>query len=85
MKWTWEHSTGRGRVFTWTVTAMPLHPAFNGVTPYAPVVVEMDEGVRVVSELIDVAPDGLRIDMAVQVAFEAVTDEVTLPKFRRHT
>ena len=85
MKWTWERSTGRGRIFTWTVTAMPLHPAFNGVTPYAPVVVEMDEGVRVVSELVDTKPEDLRIDMAVHVAFEAVTDEITLPKFRRDT
>jgi uncharacterized OB-fold protein len=82
MKWTWERSTGSGHIFTWTVTAMPLHPGFKGATPYAPVVVELDEGVRLVSEMIDVAPDDLRIGMPVQVAFEPVTDEVTLPKFR---
>ena len=84
MKWEWERSSGRGRVFTWTVTAMPLHPAFKDATPYAPVVVEMDEGVRVVSEMVDCARRP-RIDMPVQVAFDAVTDEVTLPKFRRDT
>ena len=85
MNWTWERSSGRGHVFTWTVTAMPLHPAFKGATPYAPVVVEMEEGVRLVSEMIDVAPEDLRIGMPVRIAFEAVTDEVTLPKFRRDT
>lgn len=83
MTWTWERSSGRGSIFTWTVTAMPLHPAFKGATPYAPVVVEMEEGVRIVSEMVDTKPEDLRIDMAVEVAFEAVTDEVTLPKFRR--
>src|SRR5262245_29056245 len=83
MHWQWKRSSGRGRVFTWTTTAVPLHPAFKGATPYAPVVVEMEEGVRIVTELVDCAPDAIAIDMPVEVAFDAVTPEVTLPKFRR--
>jgi len=83
MRWAWERSSGRGRVFTWTVTATPLHPGFKDATPYAPIVVEMDEGVRIVSEMTDTQPEDLRIGMVVKVAFEAVTDEVTLPKFRK--
>jgi len=83
MRWSWERSGGRGHVFTWTVTAAPLHPGFKDATPYAPVVVEMDEGVRVVSELVDTKPEDLRIGMVVEVAFDAVTPEVTLPKFKR--
>jgi hypothetical protein len=83
MKWEWQRSSGRGRIFTWTVTAMPLHPAFKDATPYAPVVVEMDEGVRLVSEVVDCKPDDLAIDMPVEVLFDAVTPAVTLPKFRR--
>ena len=83
MEWAWEASSGRGRIFTWTTTAVPLHPAFKGATPYAPVVVEMDEGVRIVSEMTDCPPDALEIGMPVEVAFERVTPEVTLPKFRR--
>ena len=82
-EWTWERSSGRGRVFTWTVTAVPLHPAFKGATPYAPMVVEMDEGVRIVSELVHCPPDKIEIDMPVEVVFQAVTSNVTLPKFRR--
>jgi len=80
--WQWARSSGRGQVFTWTTAARPLHPAFKDSAPYAPVVVEMEEGVRLLSEMIDTAPDALAIGMPVQVAFEAVTDEVTLPKFR---
>lgn len=83
MDWTWERSSGRGKVFTWTTTALPLHPAFKGSTPYASVVVEMDEGVRVVTELLDCTPEDLAIGLPVSVAFDAVTPEVTLPKFRR--
>ncbi len=83
MEWEWALSSGRGSVFSWTVVAVPLHPCFKGSTPYAPVVVQMEEGVRLLTELTDVAPDELAVDMPVEVAFEAVTDEVTLPKFRR--
>jgi len=81
-EWAWEASSGRGRVFSWTVVARALHPAFQDATPYAPVIVEMEEGVRLLSQVEGVAPDALAIDMPVEVCFEAVTPEVSLPKFR---
>ena len=58
----------------------PMLPIFE--TPYSPVIVEMEEGVRVVTWLVGVKPEELRLDMPVEVAFEDVTSEVTLPKFR---
>ena len=81
--WSWEASSGRGRVFTWTVVARPMHPAFVDACPYAPVVIEMEEGVRLLSEVADVAPADLEIDMEVTVHYDDVTDEVTLPKFKK--
>lgn len=80
--WSWVRSSGRGRIFTWTVVARALHPAFGNATPYAPVVVEMEEEVRLVSEVIDCPVDRLRIGLAVQVAFRTETEAVTLPVFR---
>ena len=82
-KWEWRASSGRGEVFTWTVADRPLHPAFVDAMPYAPVVVEMQEGVRVVSQVIDCAPSELEIGMAVEVVFEKVSDELTMPYFKR--
>ncbi len=82
-EWAWQKSSGTGKVFTWTVAARPLHPAFADAAPYAPVVVEMEEGVRVLSELVDCAPADLAIDMPVEVVFDEVTPEITLPKFRK--
>ena len=82
-EWKWEKSKGKGTLFTWTVAERPMHPAFAEDVPYAPVVVEMDEGVRIVSEVVDCAPSELEIGMRVEVAFARVSDEVTLPKFRR--
>lgn len=82
-KWEWAKSSGRGKVFTWTVVARALHPAFQHDTPYAPVVVEMDEGVRLLSVVTDCTPDQLQIGMPVEVTFDDVTPEITLPRFRR--
>ena len=82
-EWEWARSSGRGRLFTWTVVARPLHPAFADDVPMAPAVIEMDEGVRLLSEMSDCPPDDLEIGMPVEIVFDAVTDEVTLPKFRR--
>lgn len=82
-KWEWAKSSGHGKVFTWTVVARALHPAFQHDTPYAPVVVEMDEGVRLLSAVTDCTPDQLQIGMAVEVTFDDVTPEITLPRFRR--
>lgn len=83
MEWEWARSSGCGTVYTWTVVERALHPAFMNATPLAPVVVEMAEGVRLLSTMIDCAPQELSIGMPVEVVFEAVTPEVTLPRFRR--
>jgi len=81
--WEWARSSGRGQVFTWTVVVRALHPAFQDACPYAPVVIEMEEGVRILSKVTDCPPDQLEIDMLVEVVFEDVTEDVTLPMFRR--
>jgi len=79
----WAKSSGHGKVFTWTVVARPMHPAFQADCPYAAVVIEMDEGVRLLSQVVDCPPNELRMDLPVEVVFDDVTAEITLPKFRR--
>jgi len=81
--WEWAPSSGRGTVFTWTVVHRALHPAFVDATPLAPVVVEMEEGVRLLGNMVDCAPQELAVGMPVEVVFEAVTPDVSLPRFRR--
>jgi uncharacterized OB-fold protein len=80
--WTWERASGTGKIFSWTVIHRALHPGFNDELPYAAVVVELDEGVRVVSQIIDLDIAALRVDLPVQVVFEDVTPDTTLHKFR---
>jgi uncharacterized OB-fold protein len=59
-----------------------LDPAFANDVPYAAVVVELDEGPRLTTWVTGISPDELRIGMPVELWFDTVTDEVTLPKFK---
>jgi hypothetical protein len=82
-EWEWARSSGRGTVFTFTVAVRAMHPAFKDDAPYASVVVEMEEGVRLLSQVVNCPPGELEIGMPVEVVFDAVTADITLPKFRR--
>ena len=77
---TWEHSEGRGRLYSWTVVWRPQHPTFQ--VPYAPAIVELDEAFWLMTAIVGCAPEDRRADMAVVVAFHPASDEVTLPYFR---
>ncbi len=77
----WVRSSGRGKVFSWTVTHQAMHPAFAGDVPYAVIVVEVEEGVRLVSGLRGLPPEQLALDLAVEVEFERISDDIALPYF----
>jgi uncharacterized OB-fold protein len=78
----WAPVSGRGKIFSLAVMHQVYHPGFASEVPYAVVLVELDEGPRLVSNVVGCPPGELRVGMPVEVAFEAVTPEVTLPKFR---
>ena len=79
----WERSRGHGKVYTWTIVRGPTLPAFEHKIPYNVVDVLLDEGVHFVSEVLDCPPEDLHADMEVVATFVAVSDEITLVKFRR--
>jgi uncharacterized OB-fold protein len=78
----WVEVSGRGRVFSRAIMHQVYHPGFAAEVPYAVVVVELEEGARMVSNLIDCPAREVVIGMPVEVAFEDVTPDLTLPKFR---
>jgi uncharacterized OB-fold protein len=79
--WEWALASGRGVVYSWTVTHRPLDPGFADEVPYAVLVVEMEEGPRVVGNLRGLAPSELTIGLPVEVEFEPVADQVALTHF----
>jgi uncharacterized OB-fold protein len=58
-------------------------PAFDSERPYVVAYVELEEGPRMMSTIVDCPPDEISCDMPVEAVFDDVTDEVSLPKFRR--
>ena len=79
---TWAPVSGRGTVFSFAIMHQAIHPGFAAETPYAVVVVELDEGPRLLSNLVDCPTADVHIGMPVEVVFDELTPDVTLPKFR---
>jgi uncharacterized OB-fold protein len=80
---TWERSSGRGTVYTWTIVRGPTLPAFEARLPYNVVDVLMEEGVHFVSQVLDCPPEEIRAGMPVEAVLVPASDEITLVKFRR--
>jgi uncharacterized OB-fold protein len=78
----WVESAGKGWVYAHTISYQPAHPGFNDDVPYVLAIIELDEGVRMNSNVINIAPEDVRIGMRVEVVWDDVTDEFTLPKFQ---
>ena len=77
---TWEHSEGRGRLYSWTIVWRPQHPTFQ--VPYAPAIVALEEGFWLMTAIIGCELSELRADLPVVVEFHPAGGEVTLPYFR---
>ena len=82
MEYTFEQASGRGRIWSWVIAHAPVLPSFAEKVPYNVVVVELDEGVRMVGNLFDVDNDAIEEGMPVTVDFEDVEEGVSLPVWR---
>jgi hypothetical protein len=78
----WVRVSGRGRVYTWVVIHQRYHPGFAGELPYNVAIVELEEGPRLITNIVGCKNEDLRIGMEVEVIFDDATDEITLPKFK---
>ena len=79
----WREIEGAGTLFTYTVAERPTGPPWAGALPQLLAVVEWDVGPRVSTELVEVAPDDIRIGMRVAPVFHDVPGEdVTLLRYR---
>jgi len=80
LEWDTIEASGRGHVYSFVVVHHPQVPGFDYPLPIA--VLELEEGTRLVADLVGVDPGDVRIGMPVTVEFVAVDDELTLPMFR---
>lgn len=78
----WMKVSGRGHLHTYTVVYQPANAAFCDDTPYIYAVVQLNEGPRMVSNVVQCEIEAVRVDMPLEAVFDDVTPEWTLVKFK---
>ncbi len=77
----WVRASGDGIVYSYTIARRAAHPAFASRVPYVVALIDLEEGPRMLSNIVDVDPDEVRIGDRVTVRFDPVDDGVILPMF----
>ena len=78
----WVEASGKGTIYSYTVVENNAPSAFIKDMPYVVAVIKLEEGVQMLSNIVDCDPEEVACDMPVEVTFEKLSDDITLPKFR---
>jgi len=81
----WADASGRGVVYAHARLARPYHPRHTDRLPLVLAEVDLDEGIRMVTNVVDVDPAGLKVGDAVELTFETFADGGVLPVFKPAT
>jgi uncharacterized OB-fold protein len=81
----WKPVSGRGKVLSSIVFHQVYNPAFASEVPYNVSLIQLAEGARMFSNVTGIAPSDVKVGAEVEVIFEGVTPEVTLPRFKLRT
>ncbi len=77
----WTEASGRGTLYSFTVVERTVHPQFRAMAPFVLALVDLEEGVRMTSWIVDVQLKDLRCDMPLKVVFREVHPGQILPCF----
>jgi len=77
----WVTASGRGVIYSYTIIHQNKSPEFVQETPYNVAVVQLEEGPRMMSNIVGISPEDLRIDLPVTIVFDPVNDTISLPRF----
>jgi hypothetical protein len=78
----WAEASGRGTLYTFSVVRRNDLPPFGDRVPYVPAIVDLDEGPRMMTEVVEADPDTLEIGTTLVVDFAPIDDELKRPVFR---
>ena len=83
----WMQASGRGTLYSFEIAYQTISRTFKVKPPYVLAMVELEEGPRMLSNLVNVEPDPkkIRCEMPVEIVYSKLTDEVTLPLFQPRT
>jgi uncharacterized OB-fold protein len=76
----WQRAAGTGRIYSFVVYHRVYHPAFEGEVPYVVAIVELDEGPRLLTNIVGTPPENVRCDARVRVCFQE-REGMALPMF----
>jgi uncharacterized OB-fold protein len=78
----WFESSGKGKVYSFTIVRAAAPEAFQEAVPYVIGVIDLEEGARMLSWIVDCPHEEVKCDMDVEVTFKDLNDEIALPIFR---
>ena len=78
----WIRASGKGTVFSFVVYHKAFHPGFEADLPYVVAIVELQEGPYFLTNIVGCDPSEMSCEMPVDVVWEDITEEFSLPKFR---
>src|SRR5260370_39939341 len=78
----WVEASGNGAIYSYTIIHQNKSPEFINDVPYNVAIVQLKEGPRLMSNIVDIVPEELRVELPVSVAFDQVTESISLPRFR---
>jgi len=78
----WRQASGRGTLYTFAIMHQVMNPGFAGAVPYNIAQIDLEEGVRMTSNVVGIPNNALKIGMKLEAIFEDVGQDVSLPKFR---
>jgi uncharacterized OB-fold protein len=79
---TWEEASGRATLYTYSIVRRNDLPPFADRIPYVAAIVDLEEGVRMTTEVVDCPLEKVEIGMALEVTFRAIDEELYAPVFR---
>ena len=74
-------ASGNGKVWTYTITYLNYTPGFAEDTPYVTALIELEEGLEMLSGIINIEPEKIEVNMPVKVTWVEATNEITIPFF----
>jgi uncharacterized OB-fold protein len=78
----WTEAKGTGKVYTYTITYAGAEEKFSEDYPYVLALIDLDEGIRVMSNIVDCNPEDVKIGMDVEVVFRDINEDFALPLFK---
>ncbi len=75
-------SSGKGTVWTYTVTNQNRAPGYRDEVPYVVALVELEGGIKMFTNIVECNPEDVKIGMPVEVVFQKATDDITIPYFK---